>query len=131
MNQNQENAVSSLEALLKVLRKGTDDEIMNMNLVQTLVQRLSSAPSNSVTFRKSSFDMMIPLTTSNAKYWVIHQDGATLRPVDQSVNGGQWVLLGTYRFRGRGGEYVSLADVTHEPYLSTWIAFDAVKWSPR
>ena len=36
-----------------------------------------------------------------------------------------------YRFRGEGGEYVSLADVTYEPYLSSLIAFDAVRWSPR
>jgi len=70
-------------------------------------------------------------TTSNAQYWVVHQDGATLRRVDQSVNGGQWVSLGTYRFRGLGGEYVSLSDVTNELYLSTRIAFDAVKWVPR
>ena len=40
-------------------------------------------------------------------------------------------LTGGNRFRGRGGEYVSLSDVTREPYLSTRIAFDAVKWIPR
>jgi hypothetical protein len=70
-------------------------------------------------------------TTANARYWVAHHDGFTLRQVDQSVNGGQWVSLGTYRFRGRGGEYVSLSDITYEPYLVTRIAFDAVKWIPR
>jgi len=26
---------------------------------------------------------------------------------------------------------VSLADITHEPYVSRLIAFDAVKWEPR
>jgi hypothetical protein len=51
--------------------------------------------------------------------------------VDQSVNGGRWVSLGTYHFRGKSGEYVSLADVTYEAYLSTRIGFDAVKWMPR
>jgi hypothetical protein len=28
-------------------------------------------------------------------------------------------------------EYVSLSDITYEPYLSTEIAFDAVKWVAR
>jgi hypothetical protein len=70
-------------------------------------------------------------STSNARYWVSHQDGFTLRRVDQGGSTGQWVSLGTYRFRGRGGEYVSLADVTYEAYLSRLIAFDAVKWVPR
>jgi hypothetical protein len=69
--------------------------------------------------------------TSNARYWVAHQEGFTLRRVDQASNRGDWVSLGTYRFRGQGGEYVSLADVTYESYLSTTIVFDAVKWSPR
>ncbi|MEJ2210144.1 MAG: hypothetical protein P8129_14065 [Anaerolineae bacterium] len=39
--------------------------------------------------------------------------------------------LGTYRFRGNSEDYVSLADVTYEPYLSRLIAFDAVKWGSR
>jgi hypothetical protein len=51
--------------------------------------------------------------------------------VDQSANGGRWVSLGTYRFRGNRSDYVSLADVTFEPYLSRLIAFDAVKWVSR
>jgi hypothetical protein len=70
-------------------------------------------------------------STSNARYWVVHRDGFALRQVSQTANGGRWVSLGTYRFRGRGGEYVSLADITYEPYLSRDIAFDAVKWVPR
>jgi hypothetical protein len=39
--------------------------------------------------------------------------------------------LGTYTFRGSSADYVSLADVTFEPYLSRLIGFDAVKWEPR
>ncbi len=70
-------------------------------------------------------------TTSNARYWVSHRDGSTLRQVDQSVNGDRWVSLGTYWFSGVREDYVSLADVTYEPYLSRLIAFDAVKWTPR
>ncbi len=70
-------------------------------------------------------------TTSQARYWVAHYDGYTLRRVNQATNGGQWVSLGTYRFRSGCGSYVSLADVTYESYLSSEIAFDAVKWVSR
>lgn len=70
-------------------------------------------------------------TTTQARYWVSHRDGLTLRVVDQSAHGGRWVSLGTYRFRGNRSDYVSLADVTFEPYLSRLIAFDAVKWVSR
>jgi len=70
-------------------------------------------------------------TTSRARYWISHANGYTLRIVNQSANGGRWVSLGTYRFRGNSKDYVSLADVTYEPYLSRLIAFDAVKWVRR
>ena len=70
-------------------------------------------------------------TTSRARYWISHDNGYKLRIVDQSAHGGRWVSLGTYRFRGNGNDYVSLADVTYEPYLSRSIAFDAVKWIHR
>ncbi len=70
-------------------------------------------------------------TTARARYWISHANGYTLRIVDQSAYSNEWVSLGTYRFRGDSGDYVSLADVTYEPYLSRLIAFDAVKWVPR
>ena len=70
-------------------------------------------------------------TTSNARYWVSHAGGNTLRAVNQSTNGNRWVSLGTYTFRGTRDDYVSLADVTYEQYLSRLIAWDAVKWEPR
>ena len=70
-------------------------------------------------------------TTSGARYWISHRDGFTLRVVDLSVNGDQWVSLGTYRFRGTRSDYVSLADVTYESRLSRLIGFDAVKWESR
>jgi hypothetical protein len=70
-------------------------------------------------------------TTSSARYWVSHRDGSTLRRVDQSANGNRWVSLGTYWFRGTRDDYVSLADVTYEPYASRLMAFDAAKWEPR
>jgi hypothetical protein len=70
-------------------------------------------------------------TTARARYWVSHRDGLTLRIVNQSAYSNQWVSLGTYRFRGNSEDYVSLADVTYEAYLSRLIAFDAVKWVSR
>lgn len=70
-------------------------------------------------------------TTAQARYWVSHRDGYSLRVVDQSANGDRWVSLGTYWFRGTRDDYVSLADVTYESYLSRLIAFDAVRWVAR
>ena len=70
-------------------------------------------------------------TTSRARYWVSHSGGYTLRHVNQSVNGGRWVSLGTYWFRGSRSDYVSLSDVTYEPRVTRLIGFDAVKWEPR
>jgi hypothetical protein len=70
-------------------------------------------------------------STANARYWIAHHDGFTLRKVDQSEHRGQWVSLGTYRFQGTKGDYLSLSDVTYETYLWRQIAFDAAKWVPR
>ncbi len=70
-------------------------------------------------------------TTAQARYWVVASGQYTLRIVNQSANGGKWVSLGTYTFKGDGNEYVSLSDVTYETYLSRLIAFDAAKWEPR
>jgi hypothetical protein len=36
-----------------------------------------------------------------------------------------------YYFHARGGEYVSLSDVTYEPFLASTIAFSGVKFVPR
>jgi len=70
-------------------------------------------------------------TTAQARYWISHQGGYTLRLLDQGANGGRWASLGMYQFRGTSQDYVSLADVTFEPWLSKYIAFDAVMWVPR
>lgn len=70
-------------------------------------------------------------TTANARYWVSHQGGQTLRPLDQSAYSNQWVSLGIYTFRGTRDDYVSLADVTFEQRFSRLLAWDAVKWEPR
>lgn len=70
-------------------------------------------------------------TTGQARYWVRHAGGYTVKAISQSAHGDSWVSLGTYRFTGTSSDYVSLADVTFEPYRSRLIAFDAVKWVPR
>ena len=67
-------------------------------------------------------------TTGQARYWISHANGYTLRIVDQSRYDNEWVYLGNYRFDGTDGGYVSLSDVTYEPYRSRLIGFDAVKW---
>lgn len=70
-------------------------------------------------------------STENARYWISHQGGYSLRTVNQGEYSGEWVSLGTYWFRGSSRDYVSLSDITHESYLSRLIAYDAVKWEPR
>lgn len=70
-------------------------------------------------------------TSARARYWISHADGFALRVVNQAEKGGRWISLGTYRFGGARSNYVSLADVTYEPYLSTLLGFDAVKWERR
>lgn len=70
-------------------------------------------------------------TTVNARYWVSHRDGYTLHSIDQSAYSEQWVSLGTYYFQGTSVDYVSLSDVTFEPFLSHLVVFDAIKWEPR
>jgi hypothetical protein len=70
-------------------------------------------------------------TTGQARYWINHADGYTLRIVDQSAYSNRWVSLGTYRFRGTSDDFVSLADVTFEATRSRLVAWDAVKWEPR
>jgi hypothetical protein len=70
-------------------------------------------------------------TTSNARYWIAHAGGFARWHVNQRANAGQWVSLGTYQFVGQNADYVSLNDITYEPYLSNRIGFDAVKWVPR
>jgi hypothetical protein len=69
-------------------------------------------------------------STTAARYWVKHAGGYDLRLINQSAFFDEWVSLGTYDFSG-GYEYVSLSDITYEPYLSRMIAFDAVKWVQR
>ena len=70
-------------------------------------------------------------TTGNARYWISHTGGFTLREVDQSQYADQWVSLGTYIFSGTQEDSISLSDVTYETYLSRKVAWDAMKWEKR
>ena len=70
-------------------------------------------------------------TTSNAVYWISHQGGFSKRVVNQNNYSNQWVSLGVYTFRGNSKDYLSLADVTGETYLSRLVVWDAAKWEPR
>ena len=70
-------------------------------------------------------------TTGNARYWISHAGGFTLREVDQSQYSNQWVSLGAYSFSGTNNDYISLSDVTYEEYLSRKVAWDAMKWEER
>ncbi|MCI0478655.1 MAG: PA14 domain-containing protein [Anaerolineales bacterium] len=70
-------------------------------------------------------------TTRHARYSIAHNGRYESRSVNQSAYTNQWVSLGTFDFHGRGGEYVSLTDVTGEPFLSTLVVFDSVNFAPR
>lgn len=70
-------------------------------------------------------------TTRQARYWIAHNGRFDSRTVNQAAYTNRWVSLGTFDFHGRGGEYVSLSDVTGEPYLSTFVVFDSVNFAPR
>jgi hypothetical protein len=69
--------------------------------------------------------------SAQARYWIVHSGQYTLRIVNQSLNAGRWVSLGTYTFDGDDNEYVSLADVTGEADDSTRVLWDAVRWEVR
>lgn len=70
-------------------------------------------------------------TTGQARYWVSHRNGFTLRLVDQNDYSNEWLSLGTYWFRGNNQDYLSLSDVTYEPRLAYYVGFDAAKWESR
>ncbi len=70
-------------------------------------------------------------TTTNARYWISHSGGFTLREINQSLYSAQWVSLGTYVFNGNDEDYITLSDVTYETFLSTKVAWDAIKWEKQ
>lgn len=70
-------------------------------------------------------------TTNSARYTIVH-DGRTEEVAQsQALASNQWLLLGTFYFSGKGGENVGLSDVTYEPFHSTTVVWDAVKFVPQ
>ena len=55
-------------------------------------------------------------------------DGLSQRVVNRRSCSNRWVSLGACRTLGNSNDYVSLADLTCDPFLSRLMAFDAVMW---
>jgi hypothetical protein len=64
--------------------------------------------------------------TQSASYQIYHRNGMDLRTVNQRSRTGNWSSIGTYTFDTTAS--VILNDRTGEPYLSTMLAFDAIKF---
>jgi len=64
--------------------------------------------------------------TQSAIYQIYYKDGMTTRTVNQRLRTGGWYSVGTFTFATTAS--VILNDRTGEPYLSTMIAFDAIKF---
>jgi len=64
--------------------------------------------------------------TQSAIYQIYYQGGVTTRTVNQRLRTGSWYSVGTFTFGTTAS--VILNDRTGEPYLSTMIAFDAIKF---
>jgi hypothetical protein len=63
---------------------------------------------------------------TQARYVVALNGQQYSRTVDQSLYPGQWVSLGSYRFKGGPDEYVYLGDATGEAYATRYVAYDAI-----
>jgi hypothetical protein len=70
-------------------------------------------------------------TTRNARYWIAHASAFDFRKLNQMLYVNQWVSLGVYYFGATDDEYVTVSDVTYEPFLSTVVVADAIRFSPR
>ena len=70
------------------------------------------------------------LTTTYARYKVVHVNGQTEIAVNQAGNRNKWVDLGAYQF-APGQGYVRLSDVTGEMVQGTppTVGFDAICWT--
>jgi hypothetical protein len=64
--------------------------------------------------------------TTNAPFTVHHRDGSTLVRVNQTINGGRWVNLGTFAFVQAAGERVVLTN-NDVPDSSKLVTGDAVR----
>ena len=64
----------------------------------------------------------------SATYRIDHNGTRHWRSISQAIYSNQWVSLGTYYFNAGGWEYVFLAGATGEPYATTHLGFDAVRF---
>jgi hypothetical protein len=69
--------------------------------------------------------------SKSALYRVYHNGTRDDKVVSQAIYYDEWVSLGTYYFRGGGGEYVFLASNTGEPYATQHLGYDAVRFIGR
>lgn len=70
-------------------------------------------------------------TTREARYEVYHADGRTDVTISQYSYSDAWVSLGTFRFSAGSGNFLRLADMTNEGYISKYIGYDTAKWEFR
>jgi hypothetical protein len=72
-----------------------------------------------------------PYASTSATYQVHHAGGVAEARVDHNT-AEEWVELGTYAFEEGSSGFVTLSDLSGEPYsLRRVIFFDAVKWVPE
>lgn len=72
------------------------------------------------------YDGRVYTPTQSAIYQIYYKDGMTTRTVNQRLRTGGWYSVGTYTFDTTAS--IRLNDRTGEPYCSTMIAFDAIKF---
>ncbi|MHA1209592.1 MAG: golvesin C-terminal-like domain-containing protein, partial [Candidatus Freyarchaeota archaeon] len=72
------------------------------------------------------YDGRVYTPTQSAVYQIYHKDGLTTKTVNQRLRTGSFYSLGTFNFDTTAK--VILNDRTGEPYCSTMIAFDAIKF---
>jgi len=65
--------------------------------------------------------------THSANYQIWHSSGLTERVVNQALRLGGWYSLGSFTFDASSS--IILNDRTGEPYISTMVAFDAIKFT--
>jgi hypothetical protein len=73
-----------------------------------------------------TYDGRVYTSTQSAIYQIYHRDGMAVQTVNQRMRTGGWYSLGSYIFGSNAS--VILNDRTGEPYLSTMLAFDAIKF---
>lgn len=71
MISNREKAILNLSALLKLMKKGTPEQLSTMNLVQILEGRLEHIREMDVTFGNDNFEVLLPIATDGGRYDMI------------------------------------------------------------